>query len=493
MTRLKSLCIRSALALWLCAAGELAYADSVGVLSITTAGVTANGASDHPSISADGRYVVFDSDASNLVSGDTNGLKDIFLVDRQSGSIVRISVGASGQEANGASSNPSISASGRHIAFVTTANNLISSETGSQSRVLVYDRATATLTRVSVNNSGTQVAGNSYRPVLSWDGRYVAFSSMATDLVGGDTNMVLDVFVHDRDPDANGSFEGNGTTERVSLDTGATQRSIASDYPSISADGRYVAYASGMEVYVFDRNTDTSERVSVGLSGAASNGVSTYTSMSADARYVAFVSQATNLVSSDTNAAVADVFVADRNTGTIIIGSRSNSGVQVNVASSYPVLSADARYLGFLAASTAFATREISAPVYIDAVSSATGGGGGSGETTVTHAYRRDLVSGTTVRVSASAGGTAASASTGSLALDSDGTYVVFGSTAANIVCTTDSNSLSDVFIRDYSGTSSCGGSSSTSSSAGKGGMGPLILLALLVLWVRARRALKFQ
>ena len=141
------------------------------------------------SISADGRYVAFISDASNLVPGDTNGVTDIFVYDRQTGTIERVSVAADGTQGNGGSCQPSISADGRYVAFSSYASNLVPGDTNGISDVFVYDRQTDTIERVSVAADGTQGNSYSWQPAsISADGRYVAFSSFASNLVPGDTN-----------------------------------------------------------------------------------------------------------------------------------------------------------------------------------------------------------------------------------------------------------------------------------------------------------------
>jgi len=168
--------------------------------------------------------------------------------------------------------------------------------------------------RVSVNNSGVQGNDDSYRSSISSDGRYVAFVSDATNLVTGDTNVSGDVFVYDRDTD---------TIERVSVNNIGVQGDGNSDYPSISSDGRYIAFHSlatnlvtggdtniGYDVFVYDRDTDTIERVSVNNSSLQGNNHSINPSISSDGRYVAFDSDATNLVLGDFNVST-DVFVSD--------------------------------------------------------------------------------------------------------------------------------------------------------------------------------------
>src|SRR5205814_1700648 len=136
--------------------------------------------------------------ATNLVPGDTNGQSDVFVHDRQTRLTERVSVDSAGNQADGESASPALSADGRYVAFSSSATNLVPGDTNGQSDVFVHDRQTRITERVSVDSAGNQADGESASPALSADGRYVAFSSSATNLVPGDTNGQSDVFVHDR-------------------------------------------------------------------------------------------------------------------------------------------------------------------------------------------------------------------------------------------------------------------------------------------------------
>jgi Tol biopolymer transport system component len=169
-------------------------------VSVATGGTQGNGASDRPSISADGRFVAFDSNATNLVAGDTNGRLDVFVRDRVTGTTERLTQG------NSDSFSASISADGRSVAFESSATNLVAGDTNGFRDVFVFDRVTGATELVSVATDGTQGNGQSDRPSISADGRFVAFgssatnssASSATNLVAGDTNSHSDVFVRDR-------------------------------------------------------------------------------------------------------------------------------------------------------------------------------------------------------------------------------------------------------------------------------------------------------
>jgi Tol biopolymer transport system component len=165
-------------------------------ISVDSSGNEANDNSAWGDFSADDRVVSFASAASNLVSADTNGAYDVFVHDRQTGVTERVSVDSSGQQAMGSSAEPSISADGQLVAFESDASNLVPGDTGYYQDVFVHDRSTGLTERVSVARSGAQGNDHSYFPAMSADGRMVVFCSWATNLVGGDTNATLDVFVH---------------------------------------------------------------------------------------------------------------------------------------------------------------------------------------------------------------------------------------------------------------------------------------------------------
>jgi hypothetical protein len=205
--------------------------------SVNSGGTQANDASYYPSISADGRYVAFTSEATNMVPGDTNGRLDVFVHDRSAGTTERVSVDSHGVQSNGDSYFTSLSGDGRFVAFGSFASNLVPGDTQHFADIFVRDRASDTTERASVNSSGRQGNAGSFYPTISAEGRYVAFSSWATNLVTGDTNGFHDVFVRDRQ---------RGMTELVSVDSALTQGNQDSgDYfLTISADGRFVAFES---------------------------------------------------------------------------------------------------------------------------------------------------------------------------------------------------------------------------------------------------------
>jgi Tol biopolymer transport system component len=323
-------------------------------VSVDSTGLEANAASRAPSISKNGRYVAFSSRASNLVAGDTNGVGDIFVHDRKSGATTRVSVDSAGAEANGESLQPSISADGRFVAFTSAATNLVPGDTNNVNDVFVHDRQTGATTRASVDSMGAQADRFSGTPEMSANGRFVAFQSNASNLVPGDTSGFFDIFVHDLT---------SGRTTRVSVDSAGVQANNSSSNPSISKDGRFVAFSSlasnlvpgdtntRSDIFLHDLTTGTTTRASVNSADGQGNGDSDTPSISADGRFVAFTSAATNLVPADTNAR-SDIFVHDLTTGTTTRASVDSTGAEADGNSLEPSISADGRFVAFSSLAT---------------------------------------------------------------------------------------------------------------------------------------------
>lgn len=280
-------------------------------VSVSSSGLEGNADSYLWSLSQGGRYAVIVSDASNLVSDDTNGASDVFIRDRRSGTTSLISAGLGGAPADGGSFGAVISSNGKFVALQSQAANLVPDDKNGRSDIFLRNLSTGTTTLVSTDSRGKQGDGDSYDPSLSADGRFVTFYSWATNLVPGDTNGFSDIFVHDR---------LTGRTERVSVTSRGTQGEGGSVSASISADGRFVAFESSdsklvrgdsneaSDIFLRDRDRGTTRLLSVGPSGVEGNQSSESPRISADGSTVAFDSQATNLVPHDTNEA-RDVFV----------------------------------------------------------------------------------------------------------------------------------------------------------------------------------------
>lgn len=318
-------------------------------VSLSRVGGQGNSDSFAPSISADGRFVTFLSTADNLVPEDENELQDVFLYDLTSDEITRISEGHDGAEANGKSSAAAISRDGQFIVFVSEANNLVADDTNDYEDVFVYDRQRGTTARISVGHAGQQGNDRSLQPSISGDGRFVAFVSLADNLLPEDNNGMSDIFVYDR---------LNEALELTSVGSDGQRANHTSKYPVISAGGRYVAFQSKAanlvsgddnsmyDIFVHDRREGVTELISRSTSGGAANFESQRPSLSADGRYVAFESWADDLVDEDTNS-YSDVFVVDRQTGAVELISVNNEGAQANDVNGGTVLSDDGRYVAF--------------------------------------------------------------------------------------------------------------------------------------------------
>ncbi|MCK6447496.1 MAG: hypothetical protein L6Q99_13985 [Planctomycetes bacterium] len=277
------------------------------LVSVSSSGAQGDRGSREASLSTDGRYVAFSSDALNLVANDLNGLADVFVRDLQTQTTTRVSLDSSGAEANGASSEPCLSADGRFVAFVSAASNLVGGDGNDLADVFVHDRQTGQTTRVSVSTGGAEGDQPANGPRISADGRYVAFDSYATTLVAGDTGGFSDVFVHDR---------LTGVTRRVSVTSTGEQGNQNSFYASeFSTDGRWLAFSGPLtnlaggdgssfsDVFLCDLTTGQSICVSRAADDAFGNWNSGWPSgsaLSGDGRLVAFASGASNLVGGDT-------------------------------------------------------------------------------------------------------------------------------------------------------------------------------------------------
>jgi Tol biopolymer transport system component len=274
--------------------------------SVSSQGIEGNGDSNYPSISADGRYVAFNSGADNLVPADRNGRIDIFVRDRQTGVTRRVNLGPHGQQGNGDSQWPKISGDGRFVAFWSQATNLVERDHNGVPDVFVAEVATANVTRVSVSSLGEEADGESdafdFGAGISFDGRYVVFESEAGNLVPGDANAVSDVFLRDLALRA---------TEPISVSADGAFGDGPSRYPSISDDGRYVTFMSfaanlvvpdingGTDVFIKDRLSGALRIVSVDSSGA--QGRCGYQgALSGDARSISYFA-CDGLVPGDTN------------------------------------------------------------------------------------------------------------------------------------------------------------------------------------------------
>ncbi|OLB79073.1 MAG: hypothetical protein AUI14_11400 [Actinobacteria bacterium 13_2_20CM_2_71_6] len=399
-------------------------------ISVNALRAEGNASSDNTTVSADGRFVAFRSSATNLVSGDTNAANDVFLRDRLSGRIERISVNSSGQQGNGYSGvGPSaITPDGRFVAFDSAAGNLVSGDTNGQPDIFRRDRNARRTQRVSVGLHGAQPNGSSRARSISADGRYVGFDSTASNLVDGDTNQITDAFVRDIQA---------GTTILVSTGLGGVPANNISNGPVLSADGRYAAFESlasnlvaddpnrGSDVFVRDLRSGTTELVSVGQTVGSSPRFNSVPSISADGRYVVFSSSPFLTPVGPTD---VQVWVRDRMLQTTTLVSVGVGGTPGDGASQFGVISPSGRYVAFVSGAHNLVANEPSRPQ--------------SG------VFVRDLATRRTTRASVTPAGLPAWGRYLSPAASDTG--VGFGSTSADLVSGAGGGNVFQIYFRPY-------------------------------------------
>jgi Tol biopolymer transport system component len=406
-----------------CGAGATEHA------AIGHQGVPGFGTSTNADISGDGRYVAFNSSATDLVPGDTNAKTDVFVRDRATGAVERVSVATGGAQANGSSLRPTITSNGRFVAFESAAFDLIPSDVNGQSDVFLHDRLLATTSLVSAGTGVVQADEDCFNPAVSEDGRWVAFTSEATTLVPNDTNFWADIFLRDMQ---------TGSLERISVGPGGQEGDGPCFAVSISADGRWIAFDSlstnltatdgdnWYDVFVYDRLTGALVEISTGLGGAPVDGNNTAPTLSADGRYVCFVTTATNIVAGDVNGR-ADAVVHDRLTGARTLASVASGGQQANGDTFYASIAANAGHVTF----------------HTDASNLVAGDTNGHID-----AFVRDLAGGTTERVSVGPNGVQANGFSFRPQISADGRYVAFWADASNLA-PADVDQVPDAFVHD--------------------------------------------
>jgi WD40-like Beta Propeller Repeat len=302
----------------------------------------------HPATSADGRFVAFQSHSTNLVPNDTNNAEDIFVFDRQTRTIERVSVSSSGQQADFESGSPDISGDGRFVTFQSVARNLVPNDTNDAScdgeDIFLHDRQDGTTRRISLTSTGQQYDGCKEDPSISADGRFVAYASQGDPLglTLPNTNRIYVVEV------------ANGALDLVSRDEGGTPGDGIE--PSISGDGNFVTFRSNTQlvagagtnsnIYLYNRATDTPTLVSEAIGGG---GVSDYTdepAISADGNFISYLSRANNIIPENTFGE-EQIYVFDVAQGTNEIISVDDQGNPINNGSGGRAISGDGRYVGF--------------------------------------------------------------------------------------------------------------------------------------------------
>ncbi len=404
---------------------------SIELVSKHTNGTQPNTDADYPKVSSNGRYVFFRSAASNLVSGDTNNEIDIFMHDTQTGVTTRISVNTAGDEADLGGGYYDISADGRYVVFNSGSTNLVAGDTNSKTDIFVRDTQLNTTTRVSVSTAGVESDLDSSLSSISSDGRYVAFSSNATNLVVGDTNSINDIFV--RDTHLN-------TTTRVSVSTAGIESNGTSQPNAISDDGRYVAFTSlatnliaddtnsKTDVFLRDTQTNTTTRISVDSNGLEPDDDSYLYAYSFSYPYLVFESYATNLVADDTNG-VQDIFVHNIQTGETSRVSVSSAGVEGDADSYYGTTSSDGRYVFFYSEATNLVANDTNANADV---------------------FVHDTQTGTTSRLSLDSNGAEINGYSGEAYIAYSGDYLVYVTDATTVVVG-DTNGFYDVFLLSLS------------------------------------------
>lgn len=325
------------------------------LISINQAGQTGNKSAFNARISATGRYVVFSSDASDLVANDTNNASDVFVRDRLRGTTERVNLSSAGAQTDSTTFSlfGVTSADGRFVAFTSNATTLVENDTNQTFDIFVRDRLTDTTTLVSRSSAGEQANSTSTAPNISADGRFISFVSAASNLVLNDTNDSFDAFVYDR---------LRNRTERVSVSSNGEQANDVTGETTFQADispeGRYVVFSSKAsnlvdgdtsnqtDVFLRDRLRRTTERVSLASNETEGNDASSYATISLGGRYVAFNSRASNLVAGDTNGKV-DVFVRDLWRGTTERVSLSSEEAQSNDDSGFVTGAEDNSFGGY--------------------------------------------------------------------------------------------------------------------------------------------------
>ena len=283
-------------------------------VSVGPGGVQADADSFLPVISPDGRYVAFGSNATNLVPGDTNGVKDVFLRDRQAGETERVSLGQGDVQGNAISYGVTMSADGRFVAFASYATNLVPGDTNGVHDIFVRDRTAGTTERVNLGPGGAQADADSYWPSISADGRFVAFVSYAQNLAPGSGGAQSNIYLRDR---------MTGTTTLVPRTGNASGQLL-------SADGSILAFNTVTDhVFVYDRRTGGIRQVDLTPARGQANGPSFLYALAPGGLNVGFISDATNLVPGDTNG-LDDAFVRDLNTGRTVRVSLTADGAQLH-------------------------------------------------------------------------------------------------------------------------------------------------------------------
>lgn len=392
----------------------------------------ANGSSGQPRLSANGQFLVFSSDASNLIDSDSNNASDIFLLNRDTGLVRRLSQAIDGSDANGGSFLPEISSDGQYVVWHSSASNLVENDSNGVSDVFLYSLADQSIELISKNTTGAPGDSGSMSASVSDRGRFVVYESNASNLVSGDTNITSDIFLYARE---------SGVTSRISVDSDGNagqSRGSQSANAAISADGRWVVFDSFAplvsgdvnnrnDVFLRDLIANTTIRLSVSADGGDANGGSRNPAIDAVGSVVVFESDASNLVDGDDNGST-DIFLLTLPGGGTELISRSADGIPGDDASVAPQLDSTGAAVIFSSFAANLSVED-------------------SNEAQDVFRYSR--AEGTLDVVSDRIDGEAANGASRSAALANNGQMAVFLSDANNLA-DDDENSAADVFIRLY-------------------------------------------
>jgi uncharacterized repeat protein (TIGR01451 family) len=367
---------------------ELISVSSTGVQGNNDSGTSGftSPSNDRASITPDARFVAFMSFADNLVAGDTNQFADVFVRDRITGTTERVSVGSKGEQGNGHSglilaSGATISDDGRFVAFASEASNFAKGDVNGNADVFVRDRLTGTTELISRGLDGLPATGDT--PVISGDGHIVAFRSSSDTLVSdGNPNFTTHIYAVNRTTQ---------TIERVDVDSNGVLADSQANNLRISDDGRYVAFDTfadnlvagpgdqqGVDVFVRDRRNHITEGISTVGDNGIFEGHSFLSSISGTGRFVGFSSADPTFGFRDTNGTVEDAFVFDRQDRTVRLVSRSSNGKQGTDSSSSPLVSDDGNTVVFSSRASTLVANDTNGVIDV---------------------FRRDLATGTTVRI----------------------------------------------------------------------------------------------
>ncbi|MGZ6912601.1 MAG: TolB family protein [Acidimicrobiia bacterium] len=411
----------------------------MGRVGLTTSGTQPGGGTTvGTDISPDGRFVVFTSDSPDIVPNDHNNAADVFLRDTKLGTTERVSIADNEGEGSFGGYGGLVSADGRYVAFSSDSDNLLATaDNNGSTDVFLRDRQLGTTTRVSVKNAGGEANDSSYLQSMTPDARIIVFNSDADNLIGTtDQNFSTDVYIRDR---------GANKTQRISVATDGTEGDLDSTYGSISDDGRYVAFLSNasnfdendsgvfQDVYLRDRTAGTTTRLSALADGTEADSDSTNVIISGDGKVVVFDTDASNLLPVSDDNGATDVYAASVATGAIERISSRPDGGDASDFSFVAGVSDDGRYVFFQSGAKDLVGNSLLA---------------------ATDGFVRDRTAGRTVlaattqKMTEPLGPSADLSGSSPNAISGDGRYLLFSSTATDVMADGDTNStISDVYL----------------------------------------------